>query len=156
MRRQPHSPSRGKTQTHQSSCPCLADFLLPSSPVTRIVNNLVYSLQNIKWEILKMKDYKISYHYHSLNKIIGERKKKKIPNKARKNKCIFATFFATSPLLMIAASFFCYLSHLPFVVSQHLAVQNSLSGRMTQAFLPEECALLMVLLVLLQFPVNFY
>ena len=38
---------------------------------------------------------------------------------------------------------------LPFVVSQHLAVQNSLSGRMTQTFLPEECARLMVLLVLL-------
>ena len=56
--------------------------------------------------------------------------------------------FCNQPLL-IAASFFCYLSLLPFVVSQHLAVQNSLSGRMTQTFLPEECARLMVLLVLL-------
>lgn len=51
-----------------------------------------YSKDN---KICYSKDYKISSHYHSLYKIIGERKKK-IPNKARKNKCIFATFFATS------------------------------------------------------------
>lgn len=67
-------------------------------------------------KICYSKDYKISYHYHSLYKIIGERKKKKIPNKARKNKCIFATFFCNQPsvddcsfllLLSVPSSFCC-------------------------------------------------